>query len=686
MKGNRLGDIRAENDSQMLDAAFLETPDYKALLESFDRCVVVGRRGTGKSALVHQLSKYWKKEPNTSVITIAPEEDQIIGLRDLFRVFGETYIHIKAGAKIAWKYALYMELLERIRTHYKLKNNTDTAVLNKHFSRWGANHENVSLKLRKVLKEVVDKQASPETNIADLSGNLSIDELERELLKACEASNHQFTLLVDRLDEGYSPDDLGVSIMDGFVQAVIDLNSKFENKFRGLVFLRDNMFRSISLKDPDFTRNIEGQVLRLHWDEYNLFNMVCNRLKIAFDNDQENSAKVWGAYAARELKGREGFRMCLKLTLYRPRDILVLLNNAFLSCSAQDRDQIVLDDINSSARSISEHRLQDLHKEYESIFPSLQLFTGKFISSAPLVMGEKAMIHIEQVLRKERQGIEVQRDLAIFEDSTKVLQSLYGVGFLGIKDDRSGSYIFCHDGKDPSIEISENSQLFIHPCYWLALNISNDLAEVESAEDIYDEYDIEISSVTKEQRFNRLGKLIEEVKTINPGRDDCHSFEDWCKEAISLIFAGALSNIELHPNKNGLQQRDIVASNMSLTAFWKRVLEDYKSRQIIFEIKNYSELKSQDYRQMLSYLSKDYGKIGFIVCRSKDNNPQKGRELNWAQELHNEHGVLVMKVSLGFLTKQLSKLRSPQKHNAADIELNKLLDAYIRQYLPIRSR
>lgn len=43
MKGNLLGDIRAENDSYMLDNAFYETPDYKALLESNDRCVVVGR-------------------------------------------------------------------------------------------------------------------------------------------------------------------------------------------------------------------------------------------------------------------------------------------------------------------------------------------------------------------------------------------------------------------------------------------------------------------------------------------------------------------------------------------------------------------------------------------------------------------------------------------------------------------
>jgi len=81
MTGNILGDIRAENDTSMLDQAFLETSDYKALLESSDRCVVVGRRGTGKSALVHKLNQYWHNQNKTFVIVVSPEEDQIIGLR-----------------------------------------------------------------------------------------------------------------------------------------------------------------------------------------------------------------------------------------------------------------------------------------------------------------------------------------------------------------------------------------------------------------------------------------------------------------------------------------------------------------------------------------------------------------------------------------------------------------------------
>ena len=48
--GNILGAGRAEADSVMLAKAFIETADYRALIQSDDFNFVVGRRGTGKSA------------------------------------------------------------------------------------------------------------------------------------------------------------------------------------------------------------------------------------------------------------------------------------------------------------------------------------------------------------------------------------------------------------------------------------------------------------------------------------------------------------------------------------------------------------------------------------------------------------------------------------------------------------
>ena len=42
-RANVLGDLRAEFDQQMLKFAFLETADYKTLIDTTDRPIVVGR-------------------------------------------------------------------------------------------------------------------------------------------------------------------------------------------------------------------------------------------------------------------------------------------------------------------------------------------------------------------------------------------------------------------------------------------------------------------------------------------------------------------------------------------------------------------------------------------------------------------------------------------------------------------
>lgn len=686
MKGNILGDIRAENDTSMLDKAFFETADYKSLLESTDRCVIVGRRGTGKSALVYRLNRYWQQEPKKFVITIAPHEDQIIGLRVIVKNLGDNFLHIKAGAKIAWRYALYMEVLCAINRHYKTKKTIETSGICSHIKEWCDNKSNITSKLRKKLASVIKSGEPSESIIADLADALEIQDLERALSTALQQVNYKYSILVDRLDEGYSPDDLGVALVDGFVQAVIEINSKFNDKVNSLVFLRDNMFRSIARSDPDFTRNIEGQVLRLHWDEDSLFNLVCNRLRIAHSVTQENNARVWNDFATQVLKGREGFRLTLRLTLYRPRDILVLLNNAFLHAASAGQKKIILKDIESSAKSISDHRLQDLHKEYESIFPALPSFTSAFNSKAPEFTIRDSKTLIDPILKKDDHPVTVQADIAIFENYIQVLQRLYGIGFLGVYDETASSFVFCHDGRAPEKEIDESSRLLVHPCYWLALNLTQRTLDLEDAEDIYDEYDIEVSSITTEQRASRISKMIEEIKELEPGRADAHQFEDWCLRAIKLVFAGSLSNIEMHPNTNGLQQRDIVATNMAQTPVWKRILEDYKTRQIVFEVKNYAETSGKEYRQLHSYMCNEYGDIAFMITRDSDNNLTSGKDLDWAKEIFFNHKKIIIKLSEKYLVKHLSKLRSPQKHDAANKELNKLLDTYIRRYLILKSR
>lgn len=493
-------------------------------------------------------------------------------------------------------------------------------------------------------------------------------------------------ILVDKVDEGYSPDTIGVALVDGFVQTIIDINNFFPETINSYIFIRDNIYRSISKSDPDFTRNIESHILRLHWNEYSLFNMICNRLRIANNDSTENSRKLWNNFTAHELNNSEGFRNCLRLTLYRPRDILVLLNNAFLTAKHENRKIIIQKDIDHSSKSISENRLNDLYKEYESTFPSIDLFTEKLAGGIAQLKYESLENVFNSVLIKDDHQKNKQKDITFFEGPINVIQRLYSVGFLGIKENGKENFIFCHDGRAPDQDISKDNLFLIHPCYWLALNLVEKTLELAAAEEIYDEYDIEVTSITEEQRYKRVEGLLAEILRIPLGIEGAREFENWCLDAIKILFAGSLINIEHHPNKLGLQQRDIVATNQSDVAIWKRIFNDYQTRQVIFEIKNFDELEADNYRQISSYLVKEYGRLGFFICRDSSDHLQANKEIRWLKELYNNQNKIVIKLSTAFMIKNLRKQRSPQKHDAVNKELSNLLDTYLRKYVITKCR
>jgi hypothetical protein len=679
-QSNLLGDVRAECDSQMLDRAFVATPDYKMLIESSDRDVVVGRRGAGKSALRYALKNYWLAAKQCVVIEITPEEHQIIGTRPLIRLFGDKYNQIKAGARLAWRYALLLEIASALSRNYKFGHCPQAGLLLEHLRSWRTENLDAASRLRVHLARILDARKSPEELIGGLSGALHLNDVHRAVADALDTTESRCAILIDRLDEGYEPDDTGVGLINGIVQAAIDIDTQLP-PVRTTVFLRDNIFRSVASQDSDYSRNIEGRVLRLHWDEHLLFRMACQRLKIAFGIDSEEDRKIWNRCTARELQEREGFANCLQFTLYRPRDVLMLLNSTFNTALQHSRDTIIPADLELNAKAISTSRLDDLLKEYSEIIPGLKFLISPFASRPPEVGYTELISSLRNAMSEDSYDPPTQQQMELFGGPDNVIRALYSIGFLGIREVVSGSYTFCHDGKEPSNVFTPKDSFLIHPCYWMALNLTRSALDSEEAAEIHDEYEIAISSETPELRKRFIGQIISELGQVPVGKEGASAFENWCLRAIRIAFAGNLRNIELHPNKSAVQRRDIVAMNLAESGVWKRVHQDYGCRQVIFEVKNYDDLGPAEFRQQLSYLTGDYGRLSFVVSRDASVDLVKGPELEWVREMYQKHHILVVKLTGPFLCSILSKLRSPQKHDAGDHLLNKLLDTYSRRYV-----
>lgn len=679
IRTNILGDVRAEHDHAMLDEAFYEWQGYKSLIEADDRYVVVGRRGTGKSALTYKLMKDCEARKDF-VIVIKPDEEDLIGLRNVAAKYGTTVSRVRAAIKIGWRYALMMEIASNLAQYYKTSQLIESSKLKQPLKEWATRGITTVRRLRFTLNSLIFTGETSEESIADLAHRLNLEELHLALNEIVKGLNKRIVILIDRLDEGYEPDDLGIGIVDGIIYGTEDIHSKLPNT-KVVLFLRDNIFRAIQRADEDFSRNIEGNVLRLHWDKQELFYLACKRIRSGLKLDIENDTKLWNRVTEAQLHGQEGFKKCLQLTLYRPRDVVSLLNNAFVNASKHSREVLINDDLTASARHISEVRFDDLSKEYASVFPGINILTKAFSGYSSKLTIREAREIVSGVCSRADLTPQAQQHLAILGSPDEILKALYSIGFLGLLDKGSSNYIFCHDGRKPENTLSDIDLMLIHPCYWTALNISSESLDSNSAQEIYDEYEITIISQSKETRDKMIGQIIAELNIIDTGEQDAHVFEGWCKRVIELIFAGQLTNIQTRANNNATSRRDVVGTNEGIDGFWKRILKDYQTRQVVFEVKNYEKLSVKEYRQVYSYLGREYGNCAFIICRDKLKELTKGAELEAFREYYQKPtSAVILKLTANLLVNILQKIRSPQKFDAAEDIFKKHLDEHIRLY------
>jgi hypothetical protein len=692
IRANLLGEQTAEHDGKLLLNSFIETPEYRLVIETKDSTVIVGRRGTGKSAMFAKLADFWGSQKGANVVRVAPEDFQTIIFRGIFKPFGGQYSHIRSTSKIVWKYGLLLEMLTHMSKHFKTKDKISNYPLaSEHIKRWHINPSDFFTKLSSIVAPIFRSATEVEEMIANLHRSLAIGELERDLAALLGETNLRFFILIDRMDEGYENDESGAAIVSGAIAVAAELNKRQQN-VRAVIFQRDNILRSVQKFDPDYTRNIEGEVLPLHWDTYQLQNLVAKRLNAVFSLGIENTQKIWDRCAAneatgRELQGVEGFRKCLQFTLYRPRDLLSLLNQAFYNAGRENRDTIILKDVEKTAKTISGNRLDDLKKEYSSIFPSLPIAVSAFENGGPELNYSEAIAVLDgmpSAIKTAGAGAIAEQDFAILK-SDGVIRALYSVGFVGTHDENSNTFTFCHDGRQPDREFTIQDRILIHPCYWIALNLTRNALAPEEAEQINDEYEIKVTSVSPQIRSKRIGTIIADLGRIEEGREHADDFEEWVLTATQTVFAGHLGNLERKPNGNAVQRRDIVGTNLARSTAWSRIETDYQVRQAVFDAKNYKAVGRDEYRQMSTYLNGPYGRLGFLVTRDDDESVRAGAELDWVREIYQAEKKLIIRLSYKFFTRLLGKLRNPEKHDAVDNALAGILDMYERQYLSIPS-
>jgi hypothetical protein len=101
------GDPAAENEATQLDTYFLETEQFRLTVNG-EANIVLGRKGSGKTALFLQARDKIRADKNNIVVDLAPEGFQLSRLRSLFSnnfptVLGRNSLPPFGNISFGWK-------------------------------------------------------------------------------------------------------------------------------------------------------------------------------------------------------------------------------------------------------------------------------------------------------------------------------------------------------------------------------------------------------------------------------------------------------------------------------------------------------------------------------------------------------------------------------------------------------
>ena len=462
-----LGASSAENELSKLGAYYLATEAFQKTLRGEAR-LVVGRKGSGKSALFFQVRERLIPSRENLVIDLKPDGFQLISLKEsLAPILSEGALeHIVTAF---WEYILFCEIGREYLKDMELFAKRDPDILSSFerleslFHQHGLSvdgdfSERIVASLRRIEEQVAElsaksavpeplKLSSPEVTAIVHRGVLQ--EIQKALTE-CLKNKSNVWILFDNIDKGWPAHGLtATDIM--VVRTLQDAARKVSRSLDGksltcntIVFLRNDVFELLVSETPD--RGKEARVL-LDWNDREALRELVNR-RLVFSGLEANSfAELWGQMAAPFVKGQPSFDFLLDHCLMRPRFLLDLINHC-RSFAVNAGHQIVEgEDFIKGLRVFSSELVMDIGFEIADVLGSKHANAGEVLMK---------LVGCDQILNEAELLNIVLGDVqaANTRETIKKILLWHGVVGLSSQSGDEASYIYDFDYNYPLMEAS----------------------------------------------------------------------------------------------------------------------------------------------------------------------------------------------------------------------------------------
>jgi predicted phosphodiesterase len=686
LAGISLGDPTAEADTEFLfnRRCFVETDLYDSCAALAAPLFIVGRRGTGKTALSMALQRTFQRDSTILSTVIIPEAHYFAHAKSLARSLAEkTNVNWEFLFTSLWATVLRSEWARLLIEYYKVRDSSedDLPVLIDFVKAAAPDpHESASARLSRYISEILGVLAKKGGDLIGLVTDTLVsyrsERVQGSLARIAAASGVRLVTIVDGLDENWDGSNTSAELVSGLlIRAAAEYPAVGAITF---AFLRENMYRRVSNICPRWDR-IEGYFYQVAWTEEQIENLILRR--IAAQTDLPSLS--WDNIFDSEVRGVSSLHYLVRRTQFKPREIILFCRYSVDAANRHHAQKVRASDILEAERRYSENRLKDLLNEYQDSLPELRSIIDLFV-------GKKQVESIEEFLRLLEEFVSSGRYLQlaprlslIYPTREGIFEVLLGVGFVGVRLHNSDSFLFKYYGEQGNVfkEILEILDVSIHPAFEQALGLIQGHAPISTKE--ANEAEIVAASVSIATRmssaYERAAEIIGELRDIPPGVGGFKRYEDLMQSAMAFAFQGYLDNPRLQLREwGGGEIRNIIFDNTGETEFFTTIRNSHNALTVPFECKNRTTLEPSDFHQIETFLANTTGDIGFICYRSARREPIRPelsflRAINSREAAHRRVIMLLSDASVIQLLEQRMK-------GKLDRFMHKMYTRYMQMY------
>lgn len=529
-----IGSAAAEQDEQYLSDCFVDTGILQILQNCQDkRCILVGRTGAGKSALISQI-----RIDGEHVISIHPDLLSLsyISNSNVINFFAEIGINLTLFYRLLWRHVFVVEILkERFgiideqRKHNFLESIWKAITKNKkhemalqYISEWGDSFwqetdyrvKEVTNKLEKELQGAI-QATLPEIGKIDFSSakklskeqtdeivyrgqavvsKVQIKELSAimDFLGEILSSNRQkkYYIVIDKLDEDWVENKLRFRLIRELIETSFEFN-RVEN-VKVIVAIRNDLLDRVYrfTRDAGFQEEkYRSNSLDLIWSKTDLIDVLDRRID-KLVKSQYTKRKVTHNDLLRPIHSEKGkvtsaIDYMLERTLQRPRDLIQFFNTCITL--SDGKPMIDVNTLLMAEGEYSRGRFRALIDEWVGIYPNLALSAQILKNQRPnfrvkdlsldnilehCLQSATSPDSVEGEDRAEMERL-IEGKISPEKYRKNLIFMFYKVSLVGLKTNEAMpiSWSYLAGSSISEAEIDDNSKVYVQSTFWRHLGI-----------------------------------------------------------------------------------------------------------------------------------------------------------------------------------------------------------------------